>query len=151
MGKSNVSSSVVLKSGLWYTISNFAFRAIGFITTPIFARVLSQLEYGEYNNFSSWLALMTVVVACDMHTSVIRAKLDYKEDLERYAFSVLTLSSVITLICYVIVMLNKNVIADFMGIDAKYFHIMFIYIIFVEAYYVFITFAVSYTHLCLPH
>ena len=53
MGKDKVSPKIVLKSGLWYTISNFAFRAVAFITTPIFARILTKAEYVEFNNISS--------------------------------------------------------------------------------------------------
>ena len=32
MDKDKVSPKIVLKSGLWYTISNFEFRAVAFIT-----------------------------------------------------------------------------------------------------------------------
>ena len=34
--KKTVTTGVVLKSGIWYTVSNFDFRAIAFITTTIF-------------------------------------------------------------------------------------------------------------------
>ena len=39
-----VSANIVVKSGLWYTVSNFAFRSVAFITTPIFARILTKAE-----------------------------------------------------------------------------------------------------------
>lgn len=29
-----------LKSGIWYTVSNLLVRSIGFITTPIFTRIV---------------------------------------------------------------------------------------------------------------
>lgn len=67
--KKTVTTGVVLKSGIWYTVSNFAFRAIAFITTPIFSRVLSQSEYGEYNNINSWVSILVVLAACDLHSS----------------------------------------------------------------------------------
>ena len=110
MGRNNnetVQTGVVLKSGIWYTISNFAFRAIAFITTPVFSRVLSQAEYGEYNNINSWVAILVVLAACDLHSSIIRAKLDFEEDLESYSFSVLTLSSIITIAFYLFIVYFK--------------------------------------------
>lgn len=142
MGRNNnetVQTGVVLKSGIWYTISNFAFRAIAFITTPVFSRVLSQAEYGEYNNINSWVAILVVLAACDLHSSIIRAKLDFEEDLESYSFSVLTLSSIITIAFYLLFILNGEILGHWLGIEKKYFHIIFLYILFNEAFYTFIT------------
>ena len=47
-------SSVVAKAGLWYTVCNFMFRGMAFITTPIFTRLMSKTEGGEFSTFSSW-------------------------------------------------------------------------------------------------
>ena len=44
----------VLKSGIWFTISNFIVKSIGFITTPIFTRMLSKSEFGDFNNFTTF-------------------------------------------------------------------------------------------------
>lgn len=137
--KKLVSTGVVLKSGIWYTVSNFAFRAIAFITTPIFSRVLSQSEYGQYNNINSWVSILVVLAACDLHSSIIRAKLDFEEDLESYSFSVLTLSSIITVLFYIVFVLNGSILEQWLGVDKKYFHIIFLYILFNEAFYAFIT------------
>ena len=40
-------SSKALKSGLWYIISNFTSRAIGFFSTPIFTHLLTKEELGD--------------------------------------------------------------------------------------------------------
>ena len=135
----NLSAGIVLKSGLWYTIGNFAFRAVAFVTTPIFTRLMSKAEYGEFNNITSWLAVLFILTSCDLYTSIIRAKLDYEDDLERYSFSMLTLGSIITVILFAITMLFRNTLAWLMGIQPKYFFIMFLYLLFVQGYYVYIT------------
>ncbi|WP_321025791.1 lipopolysaccharide biosynthesis protein [Hungatella effluvii] len=139
MGKDKVSPKIVLKSGLWYTISNFAFRAVAFITTPIFARILTKAEYGEFNNISSWITILLILASCDLYTSIIRAKLDYEDDLNRYAFSMQTLESIITVGMFIVFMIFRTSISNLMGIEEKYFYIIFIYILFVQGYYVFIT------------
>lgn len=133
------SAGVVAKAGLWYTVSNFAFRAVAFITTPVFARILSKNEYGEFNNITSWVAILFILTSCDLYTSIIRAKLDYESDLERYSLSILTLESIITLLLFVITMLFKGFLANIMGIEEKYFFIMFAYLFLVQGFYVFIT------------
>lgn len=139
MTDKKISSKVVVKSGVWYTVSNFLFRSIAFLTTPIFARILSKTEYGEYNNINSWISLLVIIAACDLHTSIIRAKLDYEDDLERYAVSVLTLSSIITIILYFVFRFFSGELESVLGFSSKYFGIIFLYLLFQEAYQVFIT------------
>ena len=34
-----------IKAGAWYTVSSFLIRGIGFITTPVFARLLTKAEF----------------------------------------------------------------------------------------------------------
>ena len=48
------SNGLALKAGFWYVISNFLVKGIAFITTPIFARMMSAENYGEFSNFASW-------------------------------------------------------------------------------------------------
>ena len=49
-----------LKSGFWYLIANFATKAMALITTPIFTRLLTKEEFGEYNNFISWMSIAVI-------------------------------------------------------------------------------------------
>lgn len=138
--KSNeVSKKTVVKSGIWYTLSNFLFRAVAFFTTPIFARLLSKNEFGEFNNVTSWVAILFIFTSCDLYTSIIRAKLDFEDDLDSYAFSVLTLGSIITLVIFFLTFLFKDTIFNLMGIDQKYFYIIFLYLITIQGYFSFIT------------
>lgn len=39
------------KAGFWYVCGNFIGKAITFITTPIFARLMTPSDYGELYNF----------------------------------------------------------------------------------------------------
>lgn len=137
--KKEVSKKTVVKSGIWYTLSNFLFRAVAFFTTPIFARLLSKNEFGEFNNVISWVAILFIFTSCDLYTSIVRAKLDFEDDLDSYAFSVLTLGSIITLVIFFFTFLFKDTIFNLMGIDQKYFYIIFLYLITIQGYFSFIT------------
>ena len=68
-----VSSKVVFKSGLWYTISTFLFRSVAFLTTPVIVRVLSKAQYGDFNNMQSWLGFATIFVSFCLEQTIIRA------------------------------------------------------------------------------
>lgn len=137
MGSNN---KVAIKSGLWYVIGDILFRTIGFLTTPIFTRILSVAEFGQFNNILSWSVILFFIVSIDLHSSLVRSKLDYEDDMERYATSILLLSTVVNIILYAIVKLNIGFFSELFSIQPKYIDIMFIYMLFLEAYYVFITY-----------
>ena len=55
-------SGRALKSGVWYTFCNFLLKSLGFLTTPIFARLLTKEEYGNFTNYQSWLSVVAITV-----------------------------------------------------------------------------------------
>ena len=61
MADSDVKTKVVLKAGIWYTVCSFLTKGIAFITTPIFTRLLSSSEYGDYNTFVAWAGIIVIV------------------------------------------------------------------------------------------
>lgn len=65
-----------LKSGVWYTVANFIMKGIGFITTPIFTRLLSHSEFGLYSNYASWLQTFTMFVTLNLASTFISARFD---------------------------------------------------------------------------
>ena len=137
--KVKISPKVVFKSGMWYVISTFLFRAIAFLTTPVIARVLTKTEYGNFNNIRSWVGFIGIATSCDMETSIIRAKLDYEEDLDSYAFSVMALQTMFTVALFAIFMIFRDPISTFTKIDAKYFPIIFARLLFIQCFLVFVT------------
>ena len=40
------------------------------LTTPIFTRLLSSDEYGQYNQFNSWLGILTIIVSLNLSMGV---------------------------------------------------------------------------------
>ena len=59
-----------IKASFWFLICAFMQRGISFITTPIFTRLLSTSEYGQFNIFNSWLGILTVVVSLNLSAGV---------------------------------------------------------------------------------
>ena len=136
---SNQKTNVVAKAGLWYTICNFLFRGMAFITTPIFTRLLSKGELGSFSNLLSWVSILSVVTAFDLAHSIIRSKLEHEDDIDSYVWSILSFSSIWTLLVYGIVCLFPDFFSNLMEIDVKYIHIMFLYLFLSPAYSMLIT------------
>ncbi|WP_147566355.1 lipopolysaccharide biosynthesis protein [Clostridium tyrobutyricum] len=59
-----------VKASLWFLICAFLQKGISFITTPIFTRLLSTTEYGQYNVFNSWMSILIVIVTLNLYCGV---------------------------------------------------------------------------------
>lgn len=122
----NKSGSAAIKAGIWYTVSSFMLKAIAFLTTPVFTRLLTQEEYGNYSNFLSWLSILTFITTLNMSSTLIRARYDFEDDFKDYIFSIMILGSVATLICYGIVLFKVDYFSELFSMGKIYIHIMFL-------------------------
>ena len=127
--KKNKESSKVLKSGIWYTISNFIVKGLAFITMPIFTRIMTADDVGMFSNLIAWFNILAIIATFELYSSVSIARFDFKNDLNKYISSNLFLGSSITLIFYIIVLVFHDFFIELMMIDFKTLNIMFIYLL----------------------
>ena len=78
----------VLRSGVGYTLGNILIKGINFLTLPIFSRLLSPEEFGVYNVFASYDAILFVLVGLALHTSIQSANLEFRGQINRYTSSI---------------------------------------------------------------
>lgn len=123
----------VLKSAIWYTISNFFIKGIGFITMPVFTRLLTKEEFGKYNNYLSWLAIITIFVTLHLESTLISARFDFQEKFDEYILSVLSLSTLSALFWIIAVNIFSNQFVLFLDLNSSYINAMLIYLLFYPA------------------
>lgn len=107
---------VQVKASLWFLICSFLQKGISMITTPIFTRIMSTSEYGQFGVFNSWYGIITIFVALGLTAGVHTQGL-IKYDKEREVFSSslqgLTVSLIfVWLIIYVCFMRFWNTLFD---------------------------------------
>lgn len=127
----------IAKASFWYLISNFVLKGLSFLTIPIFSRMLSKSEFGYYNNFTAWLSILTIVATLSLNTSLIRARFDFKKDLNSYVTSNLILGSLGVMLFYFVFYFNRNIVEDIFSLDFQYINIMFLCLLFLPAYNMF--------------
>lgn len=81
-----------VKSGIGYTVGNFALKGIGFITVPIFTSILSTADYGKVNTYNAWLSILSIVLGLNLYSSIRNAFIDFKDDINNYISDITTLS-----------------------------------------------------------
>lgn len=122
-----------LRSGIWYTASNFLLRSIGFITVPLFTRLLTKAEFGLYNNYTSWMSILTIIVTFSLEASLISARFDFEDDFDGYILSMLALNTLSCGMWFVIVNAFGAQISNYTHVDRVYLNAMLLYMAFVPA------------------
>lgn len=80
--------SIQIKASFWFLICSVLQKGISVITTPIFTRLLSTAEYGQYNVFNSWLSVVTVFVTLNLCAGVYTMGIvKFKEDEKAFTSS----------------------------------------------------------------
>lgn len=124
---------MVVKSGIWYTLSNFITKGMIFLATPIFTRLLTQEEFGTFSTFSSWLNIFIIVVSLNIESTLMSAKYDFEKRFDEYIFSSLTLSTISTIVWAVVFNGFMNKLSDFIEVEPLYINCMFAYLLFYPA------------------
>lgn len=119
-----------LKSAVWYTVSNFLTRAIGLITTPIFTRLMTKAEFGLFNDYSSWLSILTIITTIDLSASFISARYDFEDDFDGYVYSTLALSSLSVVAWTILLNAFFGHFHHFFGLERIYLNCMMTSILF---------------------
>ena len=67
----------VIKAGIGYTIGNYLLKGLSFFTIPLFVRFLNPSDYGKYSVFTSYEAMLFVVIGLAIHSSYKNARYKY--------------------------------------------------------------------------
>lgn len=130
-------SNKTIKASFWYMISSFFMKGLGFITIPIFSRLMSKVEFGYYNNFTAWLSLLTIVVTLSLTASLARGRFDYEDDLYSFITSNLLMGSASTVVFAILFWCAKDFASSVLALDWIYIVIMFVSMVFLPSYNMF--------------
>lgn len=117
-----------VKSGLFFVLSQILVRAISFITTPVFTRLLSTEQFGQIRVYESWLQIAVPIMSLCLWKSVERAKYDVHERFDAYTSSVQNLSYISITCMVALCMLFKPQVQKFSGMDDIMLYTAFGYI-----------------------
>jgi O-antigen/teichoic acid export membrane protein len=118
----------------WYLVSNIFAKGMAMVSTPIFTRLMSKDEYGQFSNFTSWESIITVIVTLNLMSSIARAKYDFEGKMNEYLSSVLAFSNLVTLGVYLLVEIHRVFFQDLFSMDIRYIRMLFLYLLFAPAF-----------------
>ncbi|MDO4803750.1 MAG: oligosaccharide flippase family protein [Lachnospiraceae bacterium] len=123
------------KASLWFTLCNVIQKGISFLTMPIFTRIMTTAEYGEYTNYQAWYQIVSVFATLNLYYGVFNNGMTkYPDDKERFTSSMTGLTTVLTVGLFVVYLIAPSFWNDVMGLSSLYVYAMFIELLFVPAF-----------------
>ena len=98
-----------VRASFWFLICSFLQKGISSITTPIFTRLLTTAEYGQFSVFNSWMSILTVFVSMNLYSGVYtQGLIKFDKERREYSSSLQGLSLTLALAWTVIYFLFRN-------------------------------------------
>lgn len=118
-------TALAVKSGFWYVFSTIITKGLAFITTPIFARLMSKSDYGEFSNIANWQSLLLIIVSAEMYNTLSRAYYDYTDDFDGYTSTVTLADFFIVAVVYCLFLAFRKWIYHVVSIPNQFIHLVF--------------------------
>lgn len=116
-----------VKAGIGYTVGNILIKGINILTLPIFSRIMSTEEFGVYNVFLSYDAILFVIMGFALHTSIRSANTEFKGEIDRYTSSISLIYIINTLVFMLAVILFGGVLSDWLGFEKAVLYMLILY------------------------
>lgn len=80
---------ITAKVSLAYAVCNIVQKSLSFITLPLFTRLLTTEQYGQYSVYTSWMGILTIFISLNLpYGSFSTAMVKYEDRREGYIASV---------------------------------------------------------------
>ncbi len=102
-------ASPALKAAVWFVICSILQKGIQFITVPIFTRIMSTEQYGQYTLYQTWYSVVTIFATFNLAGGVFNNGMTkYENDRDGFTASIQGLSTVLTLVVAFVYLLNVS-------------------------------------------
>lgn len=119
----------------WFLFCSFLQKGIGFLTTPIFTRVMIEEEYGRFSIFNSWSGIVSTFVTLNIAGNCYtRGLVVNDKDKDRFGSSLQGLLTLCVGIGAVVFILLKDLIFRVTGLSSFLIVLMFAEILLTNAY-----------------
>jgi len=124
----------VAKATLWFIICNFFLTGLGFITAPIFTRLISPEEYGKNTLFLSYEQIILIFATWEIYSGAYQKGLFKYSDEKFFRSSTIALMNIITIVCFILVVGFYPLVSDFTQITNVNLLFLFAYLMLFPAY-----------------
>lgn len=107
------------KASIWFAICSIVQKCIGLIVIPIYTRLLSEPEYGEYVVFQSWTEIAAILITLNLGSYVFfNGMMKYENDQDGFTSSMLGLTGVTGLLWLGVFLAAPSFWSNLLGLAA---------------------------------
>lgn len=123
-----------VKASFWYTVCNIVNKGIALLSTPIFTRILTENQYGTFSIFQSWYSIIIVFTSLNIFLGGYqKGLLLYREDKDKFTSTQLGLTTTITLMFFMIYLINPQLWSSLLELSPVLMIAMFLELLFMPA------------------
>lgn len=127
--------SAPVKASLWFTVCSIVQKGITLLSMPIFTRLLTTEQYGEYSVYQSWYAIISIFATLNLSAGVLFNGLTkYEDDRDRIISSFQGLSTTVTGILFLVYLIFRKYWNSLLGLSTLLMVAMFVELLSVPAY-----------------
>lgn len=98
-----------IKASVWFTICSILQKCISLFTVPIFTRILTPSQYGIFNVYQSWMAIIIIFATLNLQYGVFNnAMIKFEDDRDTYISSMQGLTTILTTAIFIIYLVAHN-------------------------------------------
>ena len=110
-----MSKNKLLSASLAYTIGNLWIQGLSFITLPIYTRVMTQEDYGNYNLYTSWVSIFTIFIGLQISGSFSIAKIKYEQDFVNYIRTSTSVATIFFVLFSIVSLIFHDFLENLLG------------------------------------
>lgn len=120
--------SKYIKAGIGYTVGNYLLKGISFFTLPLFVRLMTKADYGNFNTYAAYESIFCVIVGLALHTSLKNAKYKYIKpgEFEAYISSCVIIGSLSTVLFLLLANITYPLYAEILDMTRGVFNLLII-------------------------
>ncbi len=127
--------SPAAKASIVLMLSQIIQKGLSVLTSPIYTRLLTTEEYGQVSLFFSWYEILIIFTGLCLSKGVFNnGMMDFKQDRDRFTWSLYTLAFTSTMIVGIVVILFCKCIYNFITLPINLIVYMFVLLAFEEGY-----------------
>lgn len=123
----SIGNNKVVKAGAGYIIGNYLLKGITFLSTPIFTRLMTTKEFGQFGTYTSYEAIFYIIIGLALHSSITNAKYKYEDKYEEYISSITLLSCISTVVWLVIANIFFNTYSGLLQLSRPIVNILILH------------------------
>ena len=104
------------KASSFYFIGTLFNKGIGFLTVPIFTRILTVSDYGVVTTYNSWVSTVSVFMSLALYMAIRASFVDYKEKTQDFTAVILTFTCLYSASLSFLILIAAYIIPFDMGI-----------------------------------